>query len=284
MGGRSKRRIASKANLVDGRKILASKRQFTSELENLDNPTSEGGLSNSYILTTVIKTKRIRETFDYNELNSRQQYNRQQSLRRMAMESGLAKSDDGYFSLIRGCLPKAEQQLLKREEIGEENVLSDVEEEWMLSGLSSHDQNISRKYTTYSTEDKNFVLDSLIRCETKGEIAIGIKQLIGIYPKYTGLTVHKIESWRKVQRGELNKRGTKINTEFESDVWSRLVLCVLKENVDLTGKEPKFSFKAEVVVNVTYSYEIVRSAAEHTKATEKWYENKDIKRLQFSNR
>ena len=46
-------------------------------------------------------------------------------------------------------------------------------------------------------------------------------------------------------------------------MWSRLVLCVpLQEIIDLIGKEPKVIVKAEVVVNVMYSYEVVKSSAE----------------------
>jgi hypothetical protein len=257
-----------KTHLDEQRQFIESCRQLGSSVENT---------------ATIIKP---REMSDYHDLSSKHQKNRQQILCNLAIQSGLAKSYDGYQSLIRGALTKADQNCLeKMHAVGATSSDSEIEEEWLLSGLSSSQEQRKKQYITYSNEDKVFVLDSLIQCQSIEQISIGIKQLVGLYPKYFGLTARKIISWRKVQAGELKEKpGTKINKEFESDIWSRLVLCVLKETVDLTGKEPKQIVKAEVVINVTYSYEVVKTSAEQTQATEKWLSNTDIQGLKFSNR
>ena len=58
--------------------------------------------------------KKSRNTPDYYELHSRQQSRRRQELYRLAMQSGLAKSDEGYYHLIKGSLPKTDKTVLRK--------------------------------------------------------------------------------------------------------------------------------------------------------------------------
>lgn len=126
-------------------------------------------------------------------------------------------------------------------------------------------------------------MNALSSCKSWKQLSIGIRQLISIHPKYSGLTVRKVKYWKKAATGKAQKPGVKVNHEFESDIWSQLLLCVIKESIDLTSEKPKTTLKAEVVVNVTYSYDIVKMAALDTQATEKWSDYKDVQQLKFSN-
>ena len=199
------------------------------------------------------------------------------------MQSGLAKSMEGYYSLIKGALPKADQIVLTN--MQDLSALSDSEEEWLLHGEDSalNATHFRRQYITYSNEDKIFVMSALRSCESWKQISIGIQQLISIHSKYSGLTVQKVKYWREAAAGGLKKPGVKVNNEFESEIWSQLLLCIIKEHIDLTLKEPKTTLKAEVVVNVTYSYDIVKATALDTQASEKWIANQDVQQLKFSN-
>ena len=232
----------------------------------------------------------LRSTWtDYPDVCSRQKNYRQAKVRKMILESGLAKSDEGYRCLIRDALPRSERKYLRENIDGRDTSSSDSdigEQPWLLAlePPNLHSQNKScKQYITYSHNDKNFVLGALVRCISREEISIGIGQLISLYPKYRGVTVSRIICWRKASAGELKIPGTKVNKEFESDIWSRLLLCVLKENIDLTGKEPKKIIKAEVVVNVTYSYDVVKTAAVEAQESPQWKGIKDIQGLKFSN-
>ena len=242
-----------------------------------------GGLNNNNSHRTPVR-------IDYHEACKRDQYNRQVALKKLILESGLAKSDVGYHSFIRGALPKTDQKCLRAEFYYGESSSSDSsdneEQAWLLTSIPPQETQRQRckQYITYSNQDKVFVLDLLINCLSWEEISIGIKQIIGLYPKYHGLTTSKVVCWRKASAGELKKPGVKVNAEFESDVWSRLLLCVLKENIDLTGEETKNTIRAEVVVNVTYSYDIVKTAAIEVQESIQWKDSKDDQGLKFSNR
>jgi hypothetical protein len=240
MGPRNKQQIAREHNLACSRNVLAAKRQaddirqadllnLSKELQDRNEEIKQLQLQHDETLRELKKLKsyldnqhqfiefcrqlgqpsadiaitmKPREISDYNELQMRQQQNRQQILRNLAIKSGLAKSDEGYQALIRGALPKADQIYLRTMH-DEDTILSDseVEEEWLLSDLSSNEIHRSKQYITYSNEDKVFVLESLDQCQTNSQILVGISQLIEIFPKYYGLTPRKIISWRKIRDG-----------------------------------------------------------------------------------
>ena len=86
-----------------------------------------------------------------------------------------------------------------------------------------------KQYITYPHHDKVFVLAPLMHCQSREEIAIGIKQLNGLYPNYYGLTVAKFICWRKASSGESKKPGVKVNGEFESKYGHDYSLVCLKK-------------------------------------------------------
>lgn len=223
MGGKSKQQTARKHNLSSSRTALAVKRhiaedhqeqdeflKLSEDLSNLKSQHEETLRELKKIKTHLDKQRQFiescrqlgssventatiikpREMSDYHDLSSKHQKYRQKILCNLAIQSGLAKSYDGYQSLIRGALTKADQNCLgKMYAVGASSSDSEIEEERLLSNLSSSQEQRKKQYITYSNEDKVFVLDTLTQCQSIEQLSIGIKQLVGLYPKYFVLTL-----------------------------------------------------------------------------------------------
>ena len=153
---------------------------------------------------------------------------------------------------------------------------------WLLNGIGRNDSPVKCKYLTYSIDDKKFVLSCLENCESRDQIQIGLLQLKSKFlKKFDGIDVNKVMDWRSqlINRDNAKRRGPRINLEFENDVTSRLLLCQWREHIDLTLDDPVVNRTPAVLINVAYSYSIIRQAAIETKQEQKWIENQGIQEL-----
>jgi hypothetical protein len=126
------------------------------------------------------------------------------------------------------------------------------------------------------------------------------------------ITPKHIYRWRASVAKSLSlKKGRKVNNEFESDVWSNLVICVFENpevakqnNVEVeklaSAQETKKS-KTEtrtaatvtiqteddsgikILYNVTYSYDVIREQARAVQQDDKYRNDLYVQRLKFSN-
>ena len=89
------------------------------------------------------------------------------------------------------------------------------------------------------------------------------------------LTVFQLLKWIKLRDKPVKKkRGIRIDTKFEADVWGKLVIATLR-NLDGEG------LKATVETSIVYSYAIVIDAAKEVQL-ETPTENRQVQKLKFS--
>ena len=143
--------------------------------------------------------------------------------------------------------------------------------------------------TTFTEDEKFAVVESFANCKTREEKEDGLKHLKSIMaPKdsrYNSIDITKLGRWtdryERIKNGKMDeKRGRRINVDFENDIWAELLLCA----IEMKEEEGKIEEKVEVLFNVCYSYSIIRQAAEGVGRSEKWEKNPRIQILQFSNK
>jgi hypothetical protein len=171
----------------------------------------------------------------------------------------------------------------------------------------------STKYVVFDDDEKSNILGLLLRCSSDEEIRAGINDLQKYHPRYLKLDLKKIKRWRvQLTKGKL-KPGRRVNIRFESDVWSRLVICAftIKEDevknsaktaeesgkayIKIKSKRRKKSvsgaipiveddFGEKLLFNVTYSYDIIRNQAIRVQKESKYLGDIGVQRLKFSNK
>ena len=103
--------------------------------------------------------------------------------------------------------------------------------------------------------------------------------------RYLSITAKKLGEWtdrhERIKNGKLDeKRGEKVIVEFENDIRAELLLCA----IEMKEEEGKIIETVEVLFNVSYSYSIIRQAAEGVARSEKWVNNPRVQILQFSHK
>ena len=102
---------------------------------------------------------------------------------------------------------------------------------------------LTSKNEIFTHEEKMDVVEALGDCTDMKKLKDGLNELHKILGngKFANLSVRKVKEWRKWykqrQNGINRKRGRKVNTEFEIDVWSELILCVLNTISTPEGEE-----------------------------------------------
>lgn len=217
----------------------------------------------------------------YAEVGDKQRRRRELESKTLLLAKGLAKDDSDLKLLVQNILSRIggdDNSGLDAEIIDHDDTTSEDHDEppWLLHGVARDEKPVEYKYLMYSADDKLFVLTCLQKCNNES-LKLGFQQLQSKFPKkFDGINADKIKDWRiqYLNRANSKKRGKQINVDFENDVLSRLVLCEWREHIDMTGNgQPLVSRRAEVIINVTYSYEIVRKAAVETKNEQKWLDN-----------
>ena len=136
-------------------------------------------------------------------------------------------------------------------------------------------ENVMKTNTTFTEDEKFAVVESFANCKTREEKVEGLKHLKSIMaPKdsrYDSIDITKLGRWTdrydRIKNGEMDeKRGKRINVDFENDIWAELLLCA----IEMKEEEGKMEEKVEVLFNVCYSYSIIRQAAEGVARSEKW--------------
>ncbi|MBJ7298695.1 MAG: hypothetical protein JHC73_20910, partial [Dolichospermum sp.] len=91
---------------------------------------------------------------------------------------------------------------------------------------------------------------------------------------FDGITVRTLRKWEQWSRTYLSRKkpGIKMDLAFDADVWSRLILVILDAEKGTST----------VLVNVTYSYEIIKKACLEAQRSPEWINNDQIKKLKFS--
>ena len=144
-----------------------------------------------------------------------------------------------------------------------------------------------RRHVTFTDDEKMDVVEALADCTDKTKLKQGLLDLHKLMGdrKFATIDSKKVGRWRtwykNSQQGkDGKKRGRQVNVDFESDVWSELILCALNTIKTPDGEEMQ---ECQVLHNVAYSYAIIRKAAEDVKASEKWQSNEKVQDLKFSN-
>lgn len=86
------------------------------------------------------------------------------------------------------------------------------------------------------------------------------------------------------------KRGRTVNDEFESEVMTKLVYVALNDSFKAARKntvptaDPKTRKNEAYVVmaNCMHSYQVIRTAADSTRAIKKWQSDASVAKLKFS--
>ena len=167
-------------------------------------------------------------------------------------------------------------------------------------------------YNTFDDKEKVNIVDLLEHCGTPQDLNYGLNDLKSLNARYAMITPKHIYRWRASVAKSLSlKKGRKVNNEFESDVWSNLVICVFENpevakqnNVEVeklaSAQETKKS-KTEtrtaatvtiqteddsgikILYNVTYSYDVIREQARAVQQDDKYRNDLYVQRLKFSN-
>lgn len=133
---------------------------------------------------------------------------------------------------------------------------------------------ITKMRTTFTQKTKNLILSSLQFCRTNDQLDEGINELKnskrGIC---TTITPKQIKYWRKAK--VKNKRGRKINHQFENDIWYNLMICAIVESTSAAN------IYVEILHSIAHSYDIIKTTARNLQVT-KWSHDPKIQALTFS--
>ena len=94
-------------------------------------------------------------------------------------------------------------------------------------------------HATFSKGDKNIAIAFIKSYDSDIPYDDRLNCVKILNSKYAGLTVRKVKKWVINENKPNKKRGRKINTDFECDVWSQLIMCAEREimNVDTNQME-----------------------------------------------
>jgi len=138
-------------------------------------------------------------------------------------------------------------------------------------------EKLMKRHVHFTDDEKMDIVEALADCTDKTKLQKGLLELHETMGdrKFATIDSKKVGRWRTwynntKQGKDGKKRGRQVNIEFESDVWSELILCALNTIKTPDGEEMQ---ECQVLHNVAYSYAIIRKAAEDVKALEKWQKN-----------
>jgi len=136
---------------------------------------------------------------------------------------------------------------------------------------------LPKKRRKYKPNEKQACLALLLRAGGDKLVAL---QAIHRTAGYERVTHANLIRWQKSTAKKNMGRG--VNVGFERAVVGHLILTVL-EKVDVAGVGNEVE-KARVVANVTYSYEIIKLAADTTRKENPWASDAKLLKLKFSNK
>ena len=142
--------------------------------------------------------------------------------------------------------------------------------------------------TAWTPEVKLLCLEAVKECH--GNKAKALREIKKIYTKdkngavcsFDSISWQMLYRWRKAVLigGDepFADRGRKVQKDFELEVLSRLIFVSLEDNKDPDDQQDNL----QVIANVAFTYECVKSAAEEVQKSEKWKNDKGVQRLTFS--
>ena len=110
--------------------------------------------------------------------------------------------------------------------------------------VSDSVEKLMKRHVTFTDDEKMDVVDALADCTDKTKLQQGLRDLHKIMGdrKFATIDSKKVGRWRtwykNIKQGKNGKkRGRQVNVEFESDVWSELILCALTTTKTPDGEE-----------------------------------------------
>ena len=140
---------------------------------------------------------------------------------------------------------------------------------------------IKKTRRTWKPEHKEYIIDLFEWVPAHLQIKVRQKLIDSLGGAFAGLKWSQVSEWIKTIDKEKQKTGPKVNIEFEQAVWNRLIIAVKKTLIDVENNKTIETVK--VLYNVTYSYDIIISAAKKEQEQDIWHGDQKIQALKFSN-
>jgi hypothetical protein len=109
---------------------------------------------------------------------------------------------------------------------------------------------------TWKLSQKQYVIDRMELVSVNIDIKIKQAILDSLGGIFQGLQWSQVKRWITNNEEENMKPGPKVNEEFESAIWSRLLITIKKQVFDVDKNE--MTNQVKVLQNITYSYEIIK--------------------------
>jgi hypothetical protein len=275
-------------------------------LRSLAPQDSSNGVSSSPIAVTPDSSTSSpsKKRKPYSELCLKSKQRRCSETKTLIIDNGLASSDEDCNQLLLQIIPT--------------NLSRIIEEDVQIQSFFDDETRgaLSRMKCYISQHHKCIALGALRECVSNADIDKAINELQSLSNNnYAGLTTRRFKTWRKNSKKMKRKPGPKVNVEFESDVWAKLILCayvatttdstainettptartaapklvtgclaalgekLLKDNSRLVvADDPPAKKVARILYNVAYDREIIKSAAIETSLEEKWRNTIDLR-------
>ena len=220
---------------------------------------------------------------EYDHLSDRQKRRKLTNIR-SAIKATTGYSDDTITIVAEDLLPRTKRKILMETTTTPSVADVTISTPEFDGPISTADiEAIKVPRTSFSKSEKSEVLKLLEDNRVvEEELASAVKQLNSTQ-RYERLRVSQVKEWRKEEASiKIKKKsGPKVNVAFESMVWSELVLCAF---VDVRKENGTIEKLVKILHNVTYSYAIVREAAQRVHKQDEWLGDVGIQRLKFSNK